>query len=260
MFKSEALRRLLASEQTADVCFLLFLDVEAVPPNSIGERAINFCVRNFQAGTPLAHVEVCVPPEDPSDASVFATYIGRTAQWSTNREENQLFYFGTTAAKWRAVPVFGKGAATAARRAADRELDTAYSLLRYPLATRALRWAAGAAPDGVGSPAHCANLAARVVADSLPLKTSNWYSPGTLYDAAVSRAAEIEILEDETGSDEAAVRVLGAPLSAELDEAEMTAAVQSLTHAVVRTLREGSARDQLAAQRRLAKMVLRWAV
>ena len=193
---SEAIKKLLKAQEvhlvddgSGDVVFAMFLEPHepnpADGPPSVFDRLITYVVKHLQPSPVMVHVELVVPCASGSCQPVnFATYIGCKSGWQANTELNRGYYLGTTANKWRAVPVFGKHAARLVREACNESLDVDYSLFRYVTAAWGMRKLAAIVPDGSREPAHCATLTARVLKkgiSGLLSHASAWYGPASLY-------------------------------------------------------------------------------
>lgn len=183
MFKGADLRALLQSksadaEPASDVAYALFLEPAASPSPAASrfERLIDAAIKTLQPEPALAHVELLMPAVHPGEPCLFATYIGQSSGWQTDRADCSNFYLKTCVGRWRAVPIFGQDAATRLREECSRELGVAYSLKRYVSAV-APRWVGSLFPEHRRSPAHCASLAARVLANSGVYCTA--YSPAS---------------------------------------------------------------------------------
>ena len=115
--------------------YVLFLEPrEGDDPSwSTFEKMVNSAVKLCQPSPALAHCELLVPPV-PSDETLraqFATYLGRSSGWQTDRADGCNYYLAENAGRWRALPVFCENAAELVRNEADAELGVAYSLGRY---------------------------------------------------------------------------------------------------------------------------------
>jgi|EP00966_Prymnesium_polylepis_P123776 hypothetical protein len=132
----------------------------------------------------MTHVELVVPLRPGAQYPVnFATYMNSVGGWRGNRAENYTYYLGINANRWRAIPVFGKGAARLVRKARDESVGVEYSLLRYMTAAKMFRGVSGLVPNKTRSPAHCATLTARILKDSLSgclQHSASWYGPASL--------------------------------------------------------------------------------
>lgn len=193
---SEAIKKLLKAQEvhlvddgTGDVVFAMFLEPHEPSPTdgpaSVFDRLITYIVNHLQPSPVMVHVELVVPCSGEAWQPVnFATYIGCKSGWQTNKEFNRGYYLGTTANKWRAVPVFGKHAARLVREACNKSLDVDYSLCRYVTAAWGMRKLASMVPDGPRDSAHCATLTARVLKKGISgvlSHASAWYGPASLY-------------------------------------------------------------------------------
>jgi len=192
----EAIKKLLKAQEehvvddgSGDVVFAMFLEPhEPSPvdgPPSFVDSLITYVVKHLQPSPVMVHVEIIVPCSERSYEPVnFATYMGCKSDWQRNTEVNRAYYLGTTANKWRAVPVFGKHAASLVREACNKSVKVEYSLFRYVTAAWGVRTLAAIVPDGSREPAHCATLTARVLKKGITgllSHASAWYGPASLY-------------------------------------------------------------------------------
>lgn len=275
-----AIERLLAAKEaqevdddSGDVVYALFLEPHDPPPGTSPSwlnRAVDFCVRNFQPHPVMVHVELVVPAQPDSTGPInFATYIGEGSGWNRDRTQNATYYLSVTAGKWRAVPVFGHHAARKVRDRCNESRKVNYSMLRYLTATPPLRAIAGLVPDGPRAPAHCATLTARVLRRALGGAIEHkgaYYGPASLYAELTSDLREQRIAPETTivdGETQATVRrLLHHPLSEvqKLTDAEVLAAVRSMTLKVAAAEAFGDSAVQVLTQRQLASALLRWSV
>jgi hypothetical protein len=254
--QSARLRKLFATlNQESDVVYAVFLEKGESSGKSPFEKTLDYLIEHCQPSPVMTHVELVIPPVGMEPA-VFSTYLGETAQWRADADENRRFYFEQNAGKWRAVPVFGETASAVVREAAQREVSAPYSLIRYPFSTRALRGASWILPHSAGSPGHCANVTARILSSVTDLEQSNFYSPSTLYAELVERAKLVE-MEGE-GDAAAARRAVSGQLEDVLSRGEMIGGAKFLTDRLVEELQSGG--EGVSAQKDLASLVLRWSV
>lgn len=128
----KAQREAAANDGSGDVVFAVFLEPHTVSNPTVFDKAISYIVNNWQPSPVMTHVELVVPCAPGSGAPVnFATYIGDRSAWRVDRRENTAYYTGSTAGKWRAVPIFGKHAARLVRDACNESCGVEYSLFRY---------------------------------------------------------------------------------------------------------------------------------
>ena len=132
------------------------------PSKPWAERLVDTLVHAFQPPPHVMHAELLLVTPT-GDCWHFATYLGDVANW---READQGYYGGH---QWRAVPVDGSGAVLAMAQLCDQaaQRPTPYSLLRYPVATKAGSFLAPLLNDAIGAPAQCAALVARIVQQGL---------------------------------------------------------------------------------------------
>lgn len=174
--------------------FLMALKGDDAPNQqwSLWDRFIHFAVRTFQPNPVFTHVELFVPPDlhatNVNGTNVhFSTYNGQRASWGERYEQDPTFYTGFNFDKWIAIPVRGDGAVSRLRAECEQEVqkETPYSLLGYLFSVPPLRALASIRRNGVGAPAHCAALTARVLSRAikdLNLPCSDaWYGPSTLF-------------------------------------------------------------------------------
>lgn len=191
-----------AHADSQNTVFLLCLEPSAKPEptTTTFERGVNAIIESMQPSPSILHVELCFAPGASDDAN-FATYLGSRAGWGKSFPGQREFYLGHNVSSWRAVPVVGRNASDRVRQECDHHISTPYSVARYLSSVPPFRALAALLPDGVGAPAHCATLAARILKRSLselPLKhASGWYGPATLFlelDGEPARAAAREEL------------------------------------------------------------------
>lgn len=248
--------------------------LEPCPPDpgsapSIMDRLITFAVQNLQPSPVMTHVELVVPCRPGErDAVNFATYIGETSGWRTDRHENNHYYLRLHANRWRAVPVFGHQAARKVRSACNDSQGLEYSLLRYVTAASCFRGISTMVPDLPRSPAHCATLVARVLKKSIGsiLHNSAWYGPSSLFaelteqlqkrtmvPAASELGPDSLVREQQLlGGDDVAVGAMG--------DAEALDAIRVLTLKVAAAAHQGDEVSQRILQKQLANGLLRWSV
>jgi hypothetical protein len=174
---------------TAELVFLLALEGADAPDPRWGfwERTINTLVQTFQPNPVLTHVELFLPTDRKGGEVHFSTYLGRHAAWGSEFGNGAAFYMGYNEARWRAIPVMGAKALRRMRQECALEADaaSAYSLAGYVFSVPPFRALASVRNNGVGDPAHCAALSARVLSRALPslnLPCSDaWYGPSTLF-------------------------------------------------------------------------------
>lgn len=265
-------------DASCDVVFALFLEPAAVPDPRLStfERVIDTAIRTCQPAPALQHCELLVPamPVDEGLRTQFATYIGRTSGWQTDKADSESYYLAENAGRWRAVPVFHNDAARMLREECDSELGVGYSLFRYATAVPPFRWLSRLVADSRRSPAHCATLAARVLGNSSvykPVHPSAWYGPTTLFhelQLQASRhgsrigAAEWAGMDGDTAASvEQLVRGIMAPETInEIGDVKCFTAVQALTMRACNALLKGDAASQRMTQQQLATALLRWTI
>jgi hypothetical protein len=265
------------SEPTSDVVFAMFLEPrpDYDPRWTTAECAIDKAVRMFQPAPAMSHVELLIPPI-PSDEGMrtqFATYLGHTSAWQTDKQDGQSYYLVENGGRWRAVPVFCNNAASRLRNECDAELGVKYSLARYLTAVAPFRWLASAMPDKRRSPAHCATITARVLRNSgvcEPKHTSAWYGPTTLYHELCGQAAwRGASMESAPGSQSMPEGVsanvetlLRAPMGSEaidgIGDQGCMEAVRALTLKACHALTSTDTAAQRMTQQQLASALLRW--
>lgn len=276
------LERILKAQQdqqnddgSGDVVFALFLEPHDPPPGSdpptILDKIVSFAVEHLQPSPVMAHVELVVPCVAGVNQPVnFATYIGSTSGWQKNRANNERYYLINNANKWRAVPVFGKGAAKAVREECNKSEGIAYSLLRYATASWAFRSFSGIVPDNTRSPAHCATLTARIlraaVGKSVLRHTSAWYGPASLYadlrDELGSKAIAPEstmMSPESAGAVDKLLRHSDDDIKHVCDT-ECLDAIRALTLKTAAAEAFGDSAMQTLTQKQLATALLRWSV
>lgn len=263
---------------TCDVSYVLFLEPPSTPdPDmTLPESCIDTAIRVFQPVPAMAHCELLIPPLPEHEAvrSQFATYIGKTSAWQTDKVDGYNYYLLSNMGRWRAVPVFGKDIAQRLRRECDQEIGVAYSLARYVTSARPMRFFASMLPDKRRSPAHCATLAARVLRKALPGSLEHsaaWYGPSSLYletcEKTREKAAQLGVgggiaaaMAPQTGS--AIDSLLRGQMSHEavssLGDKSCMDATRALTLRVCNDLVEGDSMAQRISQKQLASALLRW--
>ena len=289
-FKAVEIRSLLASHQgspeepaangpaTCDVVYALFLEPTARPDArwSTFECAIDKAVRVFQPSPALAHCELLIPPVPTEEGlrTNFATYFGRQSGWQTDKADSFNYYLVENAGRWRAVPIFQANAGAAMRNECDMELGVHYSLARYLTAVAPLRWTAKLVPDKRRSPAHCATLTARVLKNSgvyMPLHTSAWYGPSTLYHELCHQAAwkaermgadAVQAMPLQTAQNiEQLVRgVMDPQTVADVGDVGCLDAVRALTLKTCAAFAQSDEVAQRITQQQLASALLRWVI
>jgi len=261
-----------------DVAYVIFLEPPTTkdPRLSLGEMIIDGAVRSFQPEPALTHCELLLPPVPlaEGDRTQFATYLGKKSSWQTDRQDGFGFYLLDHGSRWRAVPVFSSNAASRLREEADMELGVEYSLSRYLTSTRAFRWFSGWVSERRRSPAHCANLTARVLKNGLrgsfeTTHNSNFYGPSSLYielctrakKSAVAMGADKEPKISDCVSSNIDV-LLRAPMTAatvqKAGDAACLTAVRALTMRALGALANDDDNFQRLTQQQLATALLRW--
>jgi len=169
------------------VAYLLALEGSSTPDPAWGlaETALDIAVQLFQPSPAISHVELFLPQNNTFDDPNFATYLGCLAGWGKSFGGQRSFYLGRNASLWRAVPIAAQDASDRVRTEAVGHEGTPYSLSRYAMSVPPFRAFSGMLPNGVGAPAHCATLSARVLQRALPerapMHSSGWYGPSTLF-------------------------------------------------------------------------------
>jgi hypothetical protein len=193
VFRSTALRSAVngsdLKHRPTEIVYLLGLESSATPDPQWGfwQRALNTLVRRFQPHPVLSHVELFLPTSQHGGEVHFSTYYGRHAGWGSDFGTGEPFYGGWNENKWIAIPIVGAAAIERLRKecALEANVDTPYSLTGYLFSVPPLRALASARDNGVGDPAHCAALSARVLSRALPAislpYSDAWYGPSTLF-------------------------------------------------------------------------------
>lgn len=278
---SEAIQRLLKSQEesalddgSGDVVFALFLephqpDASNGPP-SVFDNIIAYIVNHCQPSPVMVHVELVVPSPEGTCAPVnFATYIGSKSGWQTNANYNAGYYLGTTANKWRAVPVFGKHAARLVRAACEESCGVEYSLFRYVTAAWGLRKLSSIVPDGSKDPAHCATLVSRVLKRGVSkvLKhPSAWYGPASLYSELCAELRCRAIIPESTSmGDDISIHVDTLLRRrdedvANMNDAEFMSAIRALTLKASAAEASDDGAMAVMTQTQLANALFRWSV
>jgi len=278
---NEAIQKLLKLQEeqsvddgSGDVVFALFLEPHEPDPDSgppgVFDRLISYVVKHFQPSPVMVHVELVVPcPPGSTQPVNFATYIGCKSDWQEDRRKNADYYLGTTANKWRAVPVFGKHSARLVREACNESLGVDYSLFRYVTAAWGVRKVAGIVPDGSKEPAHCATLAARVLkkgVSGLPKHASAWYGPSTLYAELCNDLRARAIAPDSTSmGDEVSMQVDKLLRQRDEDVSAMKSdeylnAIRALTLKAAAAEAFDDYAMSVMTQKQLANALFRWSV
>jgi len=280
VLRSEGIARLLRAKQqvsaddgSGDVVFAMFLEPHQPPPGSkpsLADRAITFAVNTFQPSPVMCHVELIVPCCPGSQEPVnFATYIGQTSNWQTDRENNDAYYLVNNAGKWRAVPVFGKRAASEVRDVCRKSIGVHYSLFRYLTASWPLRAISGIVADATQSPAHCATLTARILRKAIGAclrHPSAWYGPSTLYAELSQDLRDQQISPETTLMTEETTVTVDTILRARddevqvLDDVRCLDAIRALTLKAAAAEAYGDSTSQKLTQHQLATALFRWSV
>jgi len=183
-----------SANETNDAALALVLFQErGSPPSSqsrshasgwIGTRilhaSVNAAVAVFQPAPHLMHAELLVV--DPTGGCWhFSTYLGDEARWRDSDEYYEQH-------NWRALPVaFERHCVERVAQICDSaaRIGTPYSVARYPFASWVLGAAASTLSDGLGDPAQCAALTARILTRACAQRLK-WscprYSPSDLYN------------------------------------------------------------------------------
>lgn len=260
----------------SDVVYAMFLEPGAGDSAqwSTLECAIDKAVRIFQPSPALAHCELLLPPAPVEEGlrTQFATYLGRSSGWQTDRADGYNYYLLQNSGRWRAVPVFQLNASEKLRRECDMEIGVGYSLARYLSAVPPGRWVANWMPDQRRSPAHCATLTARVLRNAqiyAPKHTSAWYGPSTLYHELTHQAAwqgermgagQWAGMPAHTAehAEQMLRGVMDAATVQSVGDARCTDAVHALTMRACNALLRSDAVAQRTTQVQLATALLRW--
>ena len=258
-------------DDSGDVVFALFLQPHSYPDETFLESVLNFGIKHLQPSPVMVHVELIVPCNAGSkDPCNFATYIGSVSDWRTNKRSNSSYYFGDTAGKWLAVPIFGSHAAKAVRGVCDVSTKVPYSMMRYASALYGFRNFASMVKENPRSPAHCATITSRILKEALGEKTlrhtSAWYGPASLYGELVDSLRERNIRTDGQMVDQDAVEAIDTLLQMPDSEVEACSDVKALNAIRALTLKaavSAASYDDAAfllAQKQLATALLRWTV
>lgn len=260
----------------SDVVYAMFLEpgVGDSAQWSTLECVIDKAVRTFQPSPALAHCELLLPPAPVEEGlrTQFATYLGRSSGWQTDRADGYNYYLLQNSGRWRAVPVFQLNASDKLRRECDMEIGVGYSLARYFSAVPPGRWVANWMPDQRRSPAHCATLTARVLRNAqiyAPKHTSAWYGPSTLYQELTHQAAwqgermgagQWAGMPAHTAehTEQLLRGVMDAATVQSVGDARCTDAVHALTMRACNALLRSDAVAQRTTQVQLATALLRW--
>lgn len=280
MAAAEAIRRLLQVQEdqavddgSGDVVFAMFLEphdpAAGSSPPSIFDRLVSYVVNNLQQSPVMVHVELVVPCAPGSGQPVnFATYIGDHSAWRSDKAANASYYLGTTAGKWRAVPVFGKHAARLVREACDGSCDVKYSLFRYVTAAWGVRKLAAAVPDGPRQPAHCATLTARMLRNGISHSLrhpSAWYGPASLYGELETALQHQQVVPETTQMGDIATHVDKLLRHRDDDVRHMSdddfvSAIRALTLKASAASAEEDAAMRVLSQKQLATALFRWSI
>lgn len=278
---SEAIERLMKAQEdravddgSGDVIFALFLEPHqpnaSDGPPSTFDKIVSYAVNHLQPSPVMVHVELVVPCAEGTCAPVnFATYIGSKSNWQGDAKYNAGYYLGTTANKWRAVPVFGKHAARLVRGACDQSCGVDYSLLRYVTAAWGFRRLSPMLSDGPKDPAHCATLVARMLkrgVSNVLRHPSAWYGPATLYAELCSELRNQAIVPATTSmeGDVAAnvdklLRQRDDDVSG-MSDGEFMSAIRALTLKASAAGNSDDAAMSVMMQKQLANALFRWSV
>lgn len=233
--------------ELGDVVFILVLDGKSEPnPNwTFAEKMLDGLVQFVQPAPSVTHVEILFPPSEQHGEMHFATYIGAKAGFGSSFNNQRSFYLGDNSGQWRAIPIFAKHASTRLRAECEKHKNTEYSLGRYIFAIPPFRSFSFLLPDAIGSPSHCANIAAKCLKRALPeLKiehSCNWYGPSTIsleLSSEMHTSYTREKLESITR-----VRSIG-------EDEDITRAVSTLMHSTdneLKALEPHLARDAITA-------------
>ena len=141
------------------------------------------------------HVEIMVPCGH-KDERLFATYIGDKAAWR-GAQRRDLHYYEITNGQWRAIPLFYPGIALRAHAACCENVGNPYSMCRYASSCCLLRdVCACCLSSEPGTPAHCANVTARILQQAAPdslQHSPSQYGPATLYIELLKKAKQAEL-------------------------------------------------------------------
>jgi len=273
--------------------------LEADAPNEdwgFFERGLDTLVQSFQPAPVMTHVELLLPPEEPSASTAkrattdrvnFATYLGKRADWGTQFGDAEDFYLGKNFDAWRATPVVAWDAANRLRDECEaNHVHTPYAsglrLYNYPFSVPPLRSLAWTIDDAPKAPAHCAALSARIMRRALPETdlpmSSAWYGPSTLF-LEMAREGRMRAyarqLSDDLGDTRATVEIEEDAQDAETGEQALLrgsdAEVRELAQRACHLGTEKLARKAIDAvvgqdptmarmwQKNLAKALMRWA-
>lgn len=279
-FKSAGVARLLktldeglSDDESGDVVFAMFLEPHEEPPTSkrtLLRKALSFMVNRFQPSPVFTHVELVVPCCAGAHEPVnFSAYIGQTSNWQTDQVSNEAYYLSDNAAKWRAVPVFGKHAAQRVRSVCNRSIGVPYSITRYLTSSWPMRTCASMMPDTLQSPAHCATMVSRILNKSIGTclrHPSAWYGPSTLYAELRKDLKDQKILPETTlmttETNDAVHTMLWCSDEEvqALNDTKCLDAIRALTLKVSAAEAIGDATAQRLSQHQLATALFRWSV
>ncbi len=259
--------------QCCNVSYAIFLEpAEDDEDMTIPERIAETAIKTFSPSPVLMHCEVVVPPIPHSDGGKvhFATYMGRGgADWQNQRDKQEgiLFYLIQNGNRWRAVPIFGKNAASELREAAETNLHAPYSVAMYLTSAPPLRNLAWMWPDSPKSRGHCAVISARVLKEaglSNLSKSPAWYSPSTLYNELIENTQKLQNDEPEMSEEctQTIDTLLHSPLSYEtihsLGDKKCVEAIHELTIRACKQIKNGDEISSKIAQKQLASCLLKW--
>ena len=178
----------MSSDRRSGAVFVVALEARPRPPwrwSNCATNIIDVFVQGLQPAPVMTHVELFIPPNSPTDACMFATYISKKACWGDKMSGDTWYVGGKNT--WRAFPVLVSDV-DKVRNACEDEEDAPYSICQYIPSVypfRCLSYLVSAKPK---TKSHCASLVARI------LKTSGvklrypaaWYSPSTLWSEVLS--------------------------------------------------------------------------
>lgn len=258
-----------ASDDCGDVVFALFLKPHSNADETFFNRVLNFGIQHLQPSPVMVHVELIVPCSAGSkQPCIFATYIGSKSDWKCDNASNESYYFGDTAGKWLAVPIFGRNAAKAVRDVCDVSRNVPYSMFRYATALYGLRNFANLVKENTRSPAHCATITARILKEALGKKTlshsSAWYGPASLYGELVESLRNQHIRTDGQLVNQKVVEDIDTLL--QMPDSDVKAcsdarsfnAIRALTLKAAMSAASPDGTEFLLAQKQLATALLRW--
>ena len=273
------------SPSDEDVVYLLMLEGESQNPNwTWWERALDTVVQAAQPAPAMTHIELIVPPPPGNDTDEFhyATYLGKKSGWGSSFGDGLGFYLDPNGNgnSWRAIPVVAPNAARRMRAVCNANKGTPYGspyrLFDYPFSVPPLRTFAWTLPSSYPSPAHCASLSARCIAQALPEfelpQPAAWYGPSTLYLEAARHARMVSYMQKlkerdtlkSLTEDEEAARAADTLMRGSNDavvlltDAECRAGIDLLRRKTINASAVADVTATRTAEAALARALLRW--